>query len=125
MGGAEGVELCRVDLLDQPALVDLLGRGFDVVLHFAALSLVDESVVQPVRYFRTNVGGTLNLLDAMREAAVRRLVFSSTAATYGGEPERVPIPETASTPPTNPYGASKLAVDNALASRPPPPAWGP
>jgi UDP-glucose 4-epimerase len=109
----EGVELCRVDLLDEPALADLLGRGFDVVLHFAALSLVGESVEQPVRYFRTNVGGTLNLLDAMRRAGVGRLVFSSTAATYG-EPETIPIPETAPTLPTNPYGASKLAVDAAI-----------
>ena len=109
----EGVELCRVDLLDQPALGALLGRGFDVVLHFAALSLVGESVAQPVRYFRTNVAGSLNLLDAMREAGVRRLVFSSTAATYG-EPETVPIPETSPTLPTNPYGASKLAVDAAI-----------
>ena len=109
----EGVELCRVDLLDQPAVDQLLGRGFDVVLHFAALSLVGESVAQPVRYFRTNIGGTLNLLDAMRTAGVRRLVFSSTAATYG-EPETVPIPETAPTLPTNPYGASKLAVDAAI-----------
>ncbi len=109
----DGVELCRVDLLDQPALGALLGRGFDVVLHFAALSLVGESVAQPVRYFRTNVAGSLNLLDAMREAGVRRLVFSSTAATYG-EPETVPIPETSPTLPTNPYGASKLAVDAAI-----------
>ncbi|HEX2047397.1 MAG TPA: UDP-glucose 4-epimerase GalE [Acidimicrobiales bacterium] len=109
----DGAELCRVDLLDQPALGALMSRGFDVVLHFAALSLVGESVEQPVRYFRTNVGGTLNVLDAMREAGVRRLVFSSTAATYG-EPETVPIPETAPTLPTNPYGASKLAVDAAI-----------
>ncbi|MDQ4071212.1 MAG: UDP-glucose 4-epimerase GalE [Actinomycetota bacterium] len=109
----EGVELRRVDLLDQPALTALLDGGYDVVLHFAALSLVGESVAEPVRYFRTNVGGTLNLLDAMREAGVARLVFSSTAATYG-EPDTVPIPETAPTLPTNPYGASKLAVDAAI-----------
>ncbi len=109
----EGVELCRVDLLDQPALTALLDGGYDVVLHFAALSLVGESVAEPVRYFRTNVGGTLNLLDAMRGAGVGRLVFSSTAATYG-EPHTVPIPETAPTLPTNPYGASKLAVDAAI-----------
>jgi len=109
----DGVEFCRVDLLDQPALGELLAGGFDVVLHFAALSLVGESMEQPVRYFRTNVGGTLNLLDAMRDAGVGRLVFSSTAATYG-EPETVPIPETARTVPTNPYGASKLAVDQAI-----------
>lgn len=109
----EGAEFAHVDLFDEPALKSLLGRGFDAVMHFAALSLVGESVEQPVRYFRANVGGTLNLLDAMREAGVRRLVFSSTAAVYG-EPEVVPIREDAPTVPTNPYGASKLAVDRAI-----------
>jgi UDP-glucose 4-epimerase len=109
----DGATFRRVDLLDEPAVARLLAEGFDAVLHFAALSLVGESVTQPVRYFRTNVGGTLNLLDAMRNAGVGRLVFSSTAATYG-EPETVPIPETAPTLPTNPYGASKLAVDAAI-----------
>jgi UDP-glucose 4-epimerase len=110
----DGAELRRVDVLDQPALdAALAAGGFDAVLHFAALSLVGESVAQPVRYFRTNLGGTLNLLDAMRAAGVRRLVFSSTAATYG-EPESVPIAESAPTRPTNPYGASKVAVDAAI-----------
>ncbi len=109
----DGAAFRRVDLLDQPAVAALVAEGFDAVLHFAALSLVGESVSQPVRYFRTNVGGTLNLLDAMRDAGARRLVFSSTAATYG-EPEEVPISETAPTRPTNPYGASKLAVDAAI-----------
>ena len=109
----EGAELHRVDLLDRGALDAVLGEGFDAVLHFAALSLVGESVDHPVRYFRVNVGGTLNLLDAMRAAGVDRLVFSSTAAVYG-QPESVPIPETAPTLPTNPYGASKLAVDQAI-----------
>ncbi len=106
-------ELRQVDVLDQPGLATTLAEGFDAVLHFAALSLVSESVGEPVRYFRANVGGTLNLLDAMRAAGVRRLVFSSTAAVYG-EPDTVPIPETAPTRPTNPYGASKLAVDQAI-----------
>ena len=106
-------EFVRVDLSDQPALNTLLGRGFDAVMHFAALSLVGESVEQPVQYFRANVGGTLNLLDAMRDAGVHRLVFSSTAAVYG-EPEVVPITEDAPTIPTNPYGASKLAVDRTI-----------
>jgi UDP-glucose 4-epimerase len=103
----------EIDVLDAPALSELVGDGFDGVLHFAALSLVGESVAEPVRYFRTNVAGTLNLLDAMRGAGVERLVFSSTAATYG-EPEDVPILETAPTVPTNPYGASKLSVDMAI-----------
>lgn len=103
----------QVDVLDAPALTDVVAGGFDGVLHFAALSLVGESVSEPVRYFRTNVAGTLNLLDAIRSAGVERLVFSSTAATYG-EPEDVPILETAPTVPTNPYGASKLSVDMAI-----------
>jgi UDP-glucose 4-epimerase len=100
------------DVLDAEAVREVVG-GHDAVLHFAALSLVGESVAEPARYFRTNVAGTLNLLDAMREAGVRRLVFSSTAAVYG-DPEEVPIVESAPTRPTNPYGASKLAVDHAI-----------
>ena len=109
----EGADLRVVDISDPVALLPVVAEGFDAVLHFAALSLVGESVAEPVRYFRANVGGTLNLLDAMRAAGVRRLVFSSTAAVYG-EPDEVPIPETAPTRPTNPYGASKLAVDQAI-----------
>jgi UDP-glucose 4-epimerase len=103
----------EVDVLDAPALTDVVAGGFDGVLHFAALSLVGESVTEPARYFRTNVAGTINLLDAIRAGGVERLVFSSTAATYG-EPDEVPILETAPTVPTNPYGASKLAVDAAI-----------
>jgi UDP-glucose 4-epimerase len=106
-------ELRTVDVRDQEALTAVVAEGFDAVLHFAALSLVGESVTEPVRYFRTNVGGSLNLLDAMREGGCRRLVFSSTAAVYG-EPETIPIPESAPTRPTNPYGASKIAVDMAI-----------
>ncbi|WP_067172369.1 UDP-glucose 4-epimerase GalE [Microtetraspora niveoalba] len=92
---------------------DVLAEGFDGVLHFAAKSLVGESVERPELYWSHNLGGTLALLDAMRRTGVGRIVFSSTAATYG-EPESTPIPETAPTRPTNPYGASKLAVDTAL-----------
>ncbi|GIH21938.1 UDP-glucose 4-epimerase GalE [Acrocarpospora phusangensis] len=87
--------------------------GFDAVLHFAAKSLVGESVQQPGRYWANNLGGTLTLLDAMRGAGVGRIVFSSTASVYG-EPERTPVRETDPTRPGNPYGASKLAVDTAL-----------
>lgn len=104
----------EADLLDPASLHTLLAPGFDAVLHFAALSLVAESVAEPTLYYRANVGGTVNLLDAMRTAGVARLVFSSTAAVYG-EPAAVPIPEDAATVPTNPYGASKLAVDQAIA----------
>ena len=90
--------------------------GIDAVLHFAAKSLVAESVADPGLYWSANLGGTLALLDALRVAGVRRLVFSSTAAVYG-EPESVPISETAPARPTSPYGASKLAVDTALAEQ--------
>ncbi|MBO0803145.1 MAG: UDP-glucose 4-epimerase GalE [Nocardiopsaceae bacterium] len=91
-----------------------LGGDTDAVLHFAAHSLVGESVADPAKYWSNNLGGTLALLNAMREAGVRRIVFSSTAAVYG-EPEATPITETAPTRPTSPYGASKLAIDTTLA----------
>jgi UDP-glucose 4-epimerase len=109
----EGTRLIHWDLMDAGFVDEMLSEGFDGVLHFAALSLVGESVEQPERYYRNNVCGTLNLLEAMREAGIGRLVFSSTAAVYG-EPEEVPIRETAPTLPTNPYGSSKLAVDRLI-----------
>ncbi|MFD6249162.1 UDP-glucose 4-epimerase GalE [Streptomyces roseolus] len=90
-----------------------LDGSYDGVLHFAAYSQVGESVAKPEKYWENNVGGTMALLAAMRAAGVRRLVFSSTAATYG-EPAAVPITETAATAPTSPYGASKLAVDHMI-----------
>lgn len=93
----------------------LPGGAFDGVLHFAAKSLVGESVEDPQLYWYGNVIKTLNLLAAMLEAGTPRLVFSSTAATYG-EPESVPITEDAPTRPTNPYGATKLAIDHAITS---------
>jgi UDP-glucose 4-epimerase len=103
-------EFVEADLLDGPAIEAAVGRGFDGVLHFAALALVAESVSHPERYYRTNVGGTLNLLLAMKEAGVDRLVFSSTCAVYG-QPDEVPIAEDTRTRPVTSYGASKLAVD--------------
>jgi UDP-glucose 4-epimerase len=108
-----GARLVLADLRDRDAVAQTVAEGFDGVLHFAALALVSESVSHPERYYRTNVGGTLNLLDAMREAEVGRLVFSSTCAVYG-QPDDVPIRETAPTRPANPYGASKLAVDTMI-----------
>jgi UDP-glucose 4-epimerase len=92
----------------------LLASGIDAVLHFAAKSLVGESMENPSLYWESNLGGTLALLEAMRATKTSRIVFSSTAATYG-EPDTTPIAETAPTRPTSPYGASKLAVDTALA----------
>jgi UDP-glucose 4-epimerase len=106
----EGARLVVADLLDRRAVDEALREGFDGVLHFAALALVAESVSHPDRYYRTNVGGTLNLLEAMVAAGVGRLVFSSTCAVYG-QPDEVPISELAPPRPVNAYGASKLAVD--------------
>ncbi|PZG90849.1 UDP-glucose 4-epimerase GalE [Streptomyces sp. NTH33] len=109
-GVPAGASFVEGDIRDAAKWVD---SSFDAVLHFAAFSQVGESVVKPEKYWENNVGGTMALLAAMREAGVRKLVFSSTAATYG-EPEQVPIVETAPTRPTNPYGASKLAVDHMI-----------
>ena len=106
----DGARLVVADLLDAGDVGTVVGEGFDGVLHFAALALVGESVSHPERYYRTNVGGTLNLLEAMVDAEVRRLVFSSTCAVYG-QPDEVPISELAPPRPVNAYGASKLAVD--------------
>ncbi|MGW2869713.1 UDP-glucose 4-epimerase GalE [Kitasatospora sp. NPDC001225] len=107
--GAEFVE-GRIQEADK-----VLDGSFDGVLHFAASSQVGESVADPEKYWRNNVAGSLELISAMRAAGVRKLVFSSTAATYG-EPEAVPIAETARTAPTNTYGATKLAVDHLITS---------
>lgn len=89
--------------------------GFEAVMHFAARSLVGESVDHPDRYWDNNVGGSLALLEAVRAAGIPRFVFSSTAATYG-EPAESPITEDTPAQPVNAYGASKLAVDMMLTS---------
>jgi UDP-glucose 4-epimerase len=93
----------------------LAGGGYDAVLHFAAKSLVPESMLAPQLYWQNNTVGSLALLESMRRHGPRTIVFSSTAATYG-EPDTVPILESSPTRPTNPYGASKLAVDHLLTS---------
>jgi UDP-glucose 4-epimerase len=107
----EGARFVQKSITEAHDVLD----GMDAVLHFAAKSLVGESVEKPGLYWAHNLGGTLALLDAMRDKGVNRIVFSSTAATYG-EPERSPIEEDDPTRPTNPYGASKLAVDTALSA---------
>jgi UDP-glucose 4-epimerase len=107
---------CRFVEGDIAEIADtLLPEGFDGVLHFAAKSLVAESMKDPAKYWYGNVVTSLRLLEAIRRHSVPRLVFSSTAATYG-EPEVVPIVETAAPRPTNTYGATKLAIDNAMTS---------
>ena len=87
--------------------------GADAVMHFAGKSLVGESVEKPDLYHQINVDGSRNLLNEMHKSGVTKLVFSSSAATYG-EPAVVPIVETAATKPTNPYGATKLAIDQMI-----------
>ncbi|MBT8225604.1 MAG: UDP-glucose 4-epimerase GalE [Dactylosporangium sp.] len=87
--------------------------GFDGVLHFAAYIAAGESVQRPEKYWENNTIGSLRMLDAAAAAGVGRIVFSSTANVYG-DPDEVPIPETATTRPPNPYAGSKLAVDHAL-----------
>jgi UDP-glucose 4-epimerase len=109
----EGASFERVDLLDEAATREALRDGFDAVMHFAALALVAESVAHPERYHRGNHVGAINLLDAMRDAGVRRLVFSSTCAVYG-EPESVPMREDIPAAPVNAYGNSKLAIDRMI-----------
>lgn len=109
-----GVNLVEGDIND--VIDEVLAAGnIDGVLHFAARSLVGESVEKPDEYWRDNFETSLKLLNSMREHGVNSLVFSSTAATYG-EPERVPITEDMPTAPTNPYGATKLAIDYAITS---------
>ncbi len=104
-------EFVRGDLADAGALRVALGKhSFDAAMHFAALAYVGESVAEPLRYYRNNVANTLTLLEALRDAGVRRLVFSSTCATYG-LPRRIPIVEDAPQDPINPYGRTKLAVE--------------
>lgn len=110
-----GAEFVEADLLDGETLRRTLeDKRIEAVIHMAADSLVGESVEQPAKYYRNNVIAGLALLDAMRETGVKRLVFSSTAATYG-EPAKQPIEETDPTAPTNPYGETKLAFERALA----------
>jgi UDP-arabinose 4-epimerase len=107
--------LAEMDLGDRDGLAQVF-RNYRIaaVIHFAAFAYVGESMREPAAYFRNNVVNTLNLLDAMRESGVGRIVFSSTCATYG-EPLQIPIPEDHLQQPVNPYGESKLMVERLLA----------
>ena len=109
----EGVPLVIGDTCDKDALEDVLSGEFDAVVHFASESLVGESVKNPDKYFRRNVVGGLTLLSAMVKAGVKKMVFSSSDAVYG-DPESVPIPETAPMRPVSPYGETKAFIENAL-----------
>ncbi len=104
----------RGNLADPARLAEVFAsRRVEAVVHFAASALVGESMTNPMKYFRNNTMGTLNLLDAMRDASVGTIVFSSTCATYG-DPVRVPIDETHPQAPVNSYGESKLMVEKIL-----------
>ncbi len=107
--------LVEGELSDRKKVVATLrDKKIDAVMHFAAFALVNESVTDPSLYYQNNVVAALELLEAMREANVKKIVFSSTTATYG-EPDIVPIPETTLQQPINPYGFTKLVIEQALA----------
>ena len=106
--------LIEADLADKVAIRNALDdSGIDAVIHFAACAYVGESMQEPGKYFQNNVAGTLNLLEAMGEAGVKKIVFSSSCATYG-VPESLPINEDHPLTPVNPYGESKLMVEKML-----------
>jgi UDP-glucose-4-epimerase GalE len=107
--------LIEGDLLDGARLAAAFrDHSIEAVMHFAAFAYVGESVTDPAKYYHNNVVGTLSLLDAMRAAGVKRIVFSSTCATYG-IPDKVPITEAEKQQPINPYGFTKLVIEHALA----------
>lgn len=111
----EDVQLVEGDIHDVRFAKHIMEQfEIDAVIHFAASSLVGESMVDPAKYYFNNVEGSLHLLEAMRGAGVDRIVFSSTAAVYG-EPEQVPITEDSKLQPTNVYGRSKLMIEKMLA----------
>src|SRR5260370_27137742 len=110
-----GAVFCQVDLADRPALEAVFTKHkIDAVMHFAAEALVAKSVSEPSIFYATNVACGVNLLDAVTRHGVKKFIFSSTAATYV-EPEIVPIPQDHRKTPTNPYGKSKLVVEQILA----------
>ena len=107
-------ELLRGDIRDRECLQEGFNQHrFAAVIHFAGLKAVGESVAEPMRYYQNNVEGTLHLLEVMAEHQCKQIVFSSSAAVYG-DPESVPIPESASLRVTNPYGQTKLTIEHIL-----------
>ncbi|HYM85946.1 MAG TPA: NAD-dependent epimerase/dehydratase family protein, partial [Pseudoxanthomonas sp.] len=108
------VGLHRVDMRDRAGLAQVFAKGrFDAVVHFAALKAVGESCERPLDYFDNNISGTITLLQVMKEAGVGRLVFSSSATVYG-DPEQVPVREDARLQVTNPYGRTKLVMEELI-----------
>ena len=108
-------ELIIGDMADQSLVESILGdRNIEAVMHFAAHALVGESVNEPAKYYNNNVVATLALLNAMRRCDVKKIVFSSTCATYG-IPDAIPISEREKQAPVNPYGFTKLACEKAMA----------
>lgn len=113
--GGGSVSFHEVDVLDRASLDDVFAQhDIDAVVHFAGLKAVGESVNEPLRYYRTNVTGTINLIEIMVARAVHRLVFSSSCTVYG-HPESVPLTEDSPLVPASPYGRSKLMVEQVLA----------
>lgn len=108
------IECERVDVRNRAGLTKLFARRrFDSVIHFAALKAVGDSCARPLEYFDNNISGTINLLQAMQAADVQRLVFSSSATVYG-DPEKVPVTEDCRLDATNPYGRTKLVVEQLI-----------
>jgi UDP-glucose 4-epimerase len=106
--------LCRVDIRDRAALEAVFtGHDFEGVIHFAGLKAVGESVAVPLRYYQNNVAGSLVLLETMQKFGVKNIVFSSSATVYG-DPQRIPITEDMPLSATNPYGRSKLMIEDIL-----------
>ena len=110
----EGIKFYQADIRNGEALDKIFEENkIESVVHFCAYSLVGESMEKPLKYFDNNVGGMISLLEAMQRHEVKRIIFSSTAATYG-EPKKVPILETDPTIPTNPYGESKRIMEKMM-----------
>ena len=110
----KGFIFYEADILDRNAMDNIFSNHkIDAVIHFAGLKAVGESVSQPIRYYQNNITGTLVLLDAMKKANVKKIVFSSSATVYGN-PESVPIREDFPLSATNPYGSTKLMIENIL-----------
>ena len=110
----DGNEFVEADILDYSTLLSTLKRGFEALIHFAALKAAGESMFEPEKYSITNISGTINVLNAASACGLKRIVFSSSAAVYGA-PEYLPIDEKHPTRPENYYGFTKLEIERFLA----------